>query len=241
MYYSFDRETDIADYNGKGELRIDSILKIFQEAAINHSGSIGFTTESYMGAGNIWMHNKNLFKIDAMPDFKQKIHVKTWSRGIDKFKGFRNYEIYADGQKCIAGSSIWIYLNIAKRRPVRPSDEMIATYDSENVPVFDDMIKTLKHIEPENITGENEITLRPSDIDVNGHVSNVMYGQFIETALQEYSVDILGRFISLSYQHEIKPDVKLVNVKTEKTADGYRLGIYSGEECACLAEVSDVY
>lgn len=29
MYYSFDRETDIADYNGKGELRIDSILKIF--------------------------------------------------------------------------------------------------------------------------------------------------------------------------------------------------------------------
>ncbi|PLX68720.1 MAG: hypothetical protein C0603_06090 [Denitrovibrio sp.] len=240
MFYSFDRNIDISDYNGKGEFRIDSILKVFQEAAITHSASIGFTTESYMGAGNIWMHNKNLFKVDSLPDFKQKLTVKTWSRGMEKFRGIRNYEVYADGKKCITGSSIWIYLNIAKRRPIRPSDEMVAVYDSENVPVFDDMIKTIKHVEPSNDITEKLITLRPSDIDVNGHVSNVVYGQFIETALSEYNIDITNRFVSLSYMHEIKPDVQEVSVKTEKVGNSYKLGIYSGEECACLAEVSDV-
>lgn len=240
MFFEFDRHFDIADYNRKGLMRTDSILKIFQEAAIYHSTSIGYTTESYMGSGNIWMHNRNLFKADKLPDFMQKLFVRTWSRAIDKFKGFRNYEIYADGQKCITGSSIWIYLNIDKRRPVRPAEDMIARYDSEDLPVFNDMVRDISFSEPSGDSSEINIKVRPSDFDVNGHVSNVTYGQYFETALLAYDVDITGRFFSFSYQSEIKPDVKEVTVKTEKTDGGYRLGVYSGGVCNCLGEVSGV-
>jgi len=240
MFYEFNRQFDISDYDQRGLLRIDSILKIFQEAAIYHSESIGFTTESYMGSGNIWMHNKNLFKAESLPNFKQKLKVKTWSRGIDKFRGFRNYEIYADGEKCITGSSIWIYLNIDKRRPVRPTDDLIATYDSEDVPVFDDKIKSINLSEPAGETMDKTVTLRPSDMDVNGHVSNVVYGQFLAVALKDFNVDIINRFVSFSYMHEIKPDVPEVVVKTAKDGDIYRLGIYSDGVCACIGEVSCV-
>ena len=239
MFYEFDRHFDIADYNGAGLLRSDSILKIFQEAAIFHSTSVGFPTESYMGSGSIWMHNKNLFKADRLPDFRQKLKVKTWSRGIDKFKGYRNYEIYAAGEKCITGSSIWIYLNIEKRRPVRPAEDIVASYESEDVPVFGDRIKNLNFTEPPFNGDEKNITVRPADFDVNGHVSNVTYGQFLDTVLVADGVDISGKFVSLAYLHEIKPEVKDVSVRCAKVDGKYLIGVYSGDVCNCIGEVSD--
>ena len=237
MFYEFDRHFDIADYDKDGTLRMDSILKIFQEAAIYHSESIGYSTESFMGSGNIWMHNRSMFKADKLPDFKQRLKVKTWSRGIDKFKGFRNYEIFADGEKCVTGSSVWIYLNIEKRRPVRPTAEMIETYDSEDVSVFDDMLQTLKFNEPSADVDGFRLTLRPSDYDVNGHVSNVTYGQFFDTVLNKMGYALENSFVSFSYLHEIMPDVKEVTVKAEKDGDRFLLGVYSGEVCNCLGEV----
>lgn len=237
MFFEFDRQSDVADYGRNGLLRTDSILKLFQEAAIRHSGSVGYTTESYMGSGNIWMHNKNLFKAAKLPDFRQNLRVKTWSRGIDKFKGFRNYEVYADGEKCITGSSIWIYLNIEKRRPTRPSQEMIERYESEDIPVFDDMIKTVNFREPAEGSDEKNIIIRPADFDVNGHVSNIVYGQYFETALADFGVDITDRFFSFSYQHEIKPENQMVTVRTEKEGGAYYLGVYAGGECCCLGSV----
>jgi len=239
LFYEFDRHLDIADYNKHGLLRTDSILKIFQEAAIDHSGSIGYTTQSYMGSGNIWMHNKNLFKVDKLPDFMQKLKVKTWSRGIDKFKGFRNYEIYADGEKCITGSSIWIYLNIEKRRPVSPTEDMVERYDSEDIPVFDDRVKKISLKEPSPSGDKTIIKVRPSDFDVNGHVSNVTYGQYFETALMAYDVDITNKFFSFSYMSEIKPEIREVEVICEKLEKSYRLGVYTEGACNCLGEVSD--
>lgn len=239
MFYEFDRHFDIADYNKEGFLRTDSILKIFQEAAIYHSDSIGYSTESYMGSGNIWMHNRNLFKAEKLPDFRQKLFVRTWSRGIDKFKGFRNYEILADGEKCITGSSIWIYLNIEKRRPVRPTEDMVKRYDSEDIPVFGDMVRDVSFKEPENPLSEISIKVRPSDFDVNGHVSNVTYGQYFDTALASLDADITGHYFSFLYQSEIKPDVREVTVKTEKDGGAYRLAVYSDGVCNCLGCVFD--
>jgi len=237
MFYEFDRHFDIADYDKNGLLRLDSILKIFQEAAIYHSGSIGYTTESYMGSGNIWMHNKNLFKTEKLPNFKQKLKVKTWSRGIDKFKGYRNYEIYADGEKCITGSSIWIYLNIEKRRPIRPTADMLERYDSEDVPVMNDMIKELSFREPSENAKKVSLTLRPSDYDVNGHVSNVTYGQFLDTALSGLGYELQGAYVSLSYMNEIKPDISCVDIRAEKVGDIFIIGVYSEGVCNCLGEV----
>lgn len=238
MFHEFERKTDIADYDRAGLMRIDSILNIFQEAAIGHSASVGYPTETYMGIGNIWMHNKNLFKVDKLPDFKQKLVVRTWSRGIDKFRGYRNYEIIADGEKCITGSSIWIYLNIAKRRPVRPTEDMLKRYDSEDLPVLDDRIKTLKVDEPAD-EYEKIVTVRPSDFDVNGHVSNVVYGAFIDVALQDAGVDIVNKYVSFSYMHEITPDIQEVIVRMSKTEQGHQLGIYSGDVCHCTCGVDN--
>jgi len=239
MFYEYERHCDISDYNENKELRMDSILKIFQEAAITHSSSVGYTTDSYMGCGSIWMHNRNLFKVSRLPDYSEKLKVKTWSRGIEKFKGFRNYEIYANDKKCIAGSSIWIYLNIDKRRPVRPSPDMIRKYDSEDVPVFNDKIKRLTFKEPESIDAEITVQLRPADFDVNGHVSNVTYGQFFEMALREIHEDISDRYVGTSYIHEIKPDVAEVTVRAEKSAAETILAVYSGGICNCVGGVFD--
>ncbi|PLX66089.1 MAG: hypothetical protein C0602_13235 [Denitrovibrio sp.] len=238
MFFEFERHFDVADYNHKGLLRTDSILKIFQEAAINHSANIGYSTQSYMGSGNIWMHNKNLFKADVLPNFRQKLKIKTWSRGIEKFKGFRNYEIYADGEKCVTGSSVWIYLNIEKRRPVRPSQEMVDNYDSEDVPVFSDRVKKINIQQPSADADEVVIKIRPSDFDVNGHVSNVTYGQYFETVLSDYDFDVTGKYFSIAYQSEIKTSAKEVAVRYEKIDSAYRLGVYSDGVCNCIGEVS---
>jgi acyl-ACP thioesterase len=99
------------------------------------------------------------------------------------------------------------------------------------------MVQSLTFKEPSADAQSLKLTLRPSDYDVNGHVSNVTYGQFLDTALSKMGYKLENSFVSLSYVHEIMPDVKEVTVKAEKDGDKYLLGVYSGEVCNCLGEV----
>jgi medium-chain acyl-[acyl-carrier-protein] hydrolase len=236
MIYTNEREYDITDYGADKLMRLDAILKIFQETAVAHSDSIGYSADSYMGSGQIWLHNKNIFKVNRLPDYRDKVSCKTWSRGINKFKGFRNYELYTGDEKCIEGSSIWIYIDIAKKRPIRPTQEMIETYDSEEIPVLGDMIMKYNISEPDEYTSERLVTLRPSDFDVNGHVSNIVYGQLIGSC---FNGDLAGKFVGISYVHEIKFGVEEVMVKKYEDDERTVLAVYNGEECSCIFEVKN--
>lgn len=235
MFYTYSRQHDIADYGADRRLRFDAVLKIFQEAAVTHSASIGYPADTYMGHGNIWILNRIMLNASYFPDFSQSLEVKTWSRGLEKFKGFRNYEIKADGETCITGSSIWLYIDIEKKRPVRITPDMAEKYDSENICNMCNVIDGWNTKDAEHYTSQMQVQLRPADFDINGHMNNIRYAELISMAAQE--IDFTNRTVGLYYNHEITPDIKYVDVKQATTDKSEIFGVYTGDTLACLCEI----
>ncbi len=235
MFYTYNRNNDIADYGADKKLRFDAVLKIFQEAAIVHSASVGYPADSYMGSGTIWMLNRIMIEPIEFPDFCKKLTVTTWSRGLDKFKGFRNYEIKADGEVCIKGSSIWLYIDIKKKRPVRVTPDMVTNYDSETVCNMGGRIDTWDRKEAEEYISEKVIDLRPADFDINGHMNNVRYAEIVSTVSRH--IDFTGHTIGLFYSHEIKPDTKEVLTRYAETDNSKVFSIYDKDNLAFLCEI----
>jgi len=236
MIYKHERAYDITDYGGDKKLRLDAILKIFQELAVAHSAFVGYSAETYMGQGNIWLHNKSLFKINKLPNYTQEMKPETYSRSIDRFKGHRNYRVFVENELAIEGSSIWIYIDIDKKRPVRPTAELISRYEAEDIPLLNDMIKKYSIKEPDSYDDEILVALRPADFDVNGHVGNIVYAQLASIFVD---CDLEGKLVGIVYNHEIPAGVKEVIVKSFNQPDRQVVGIYNGDSCAALLEVSD--
>ena len=234
MPYIYQRQNDISDYGADKLLRFDAVLKIFQEAAIEHSASVGYPMDSYMGNGNIWVLNRILIQTVKFPDFTKHLTVKTWSRGMDKFKGFRNYEIKADDELCIKGSSIWLYIDINKKRPVRLTQDMIENYKDDPECNMGRIIEHWDRKDAENYTSESVVGLRPADFDVNGHMNNIRYGEIISSVSQH--IDFTGKTVGLFYNHEIMPGTQSVTVKYAEDGDSRIFGMYD-DRLACLCEI----
>lgn len=235
MFYIYQRQKDIADYGSDKKMRFDSVLKIFQEAAVNHSASVGYPADTYMGQGSIWILNRIMFHVRRFPDFSDDITVKTWSRGLDKFKGYRNYEISSGGETLIEGSGIWLYIDIAKKRPVRVTQEMFERYDSENVCNMNRIIDEWDTKGADGYVSEDIVPLRPADFDINGHMNNIRYGEIISSVSQD--IDFTGKTVGLFYSHEITPDTKYVTVKHAETAKSKIISIFTKETLSCLCEI----
>ncbi|MCD8554491.1 acyl-ACP thioesterase domain-containing protein [Seleniivibrio sp.] len=235
MFYDYTRIKDISDYGADKRLRFDAILKIFQEAAVAHSASVGFSADSYMGKGNIWILNRLMIHADFFPEFSKELTVRTWSRGLDRFKGFRNYEIKADGEVCVRGSGIWLYIDIEKKRPVRVTQQMYEDYQSENVCNMCSIIDGWDRKGADSYDRSIHVQLRPADFDINAHMNNIRYGEILSLASGD--MDFTGKTVGLFYNHEIKPETKSVEVKIADEEKSRIVSIFDGETLACLCEI----
>jgi len=208
MKYKIKRLIDVDETGPDGMLKLNTLFTYFQRAAIEHSSSVGNTPDVVMKTGNSWMFNKILLEINEMPAYTDDIEIVTWSRKIDKFKGFREYRIVKDSEILVAASSLWIYVNIEKRRPVRVAEEVLFQYGSEDEKALESEPDGWKPDVLESYDNQKNISLRYSDFDMNNHLNTSSYIDLILTALcDRSSLGRLNRF-NIAFMHEIPVGTK---------------------------------
>lgn len=171
----FSREYAIKSYecDCNGKLRIITLMNIFQDVADSHASKIGVGIEHCLANGLAWVGSNYHIKISRMPEWHEKIVVKTWPSGKSKLIATRDFRVEdANGNTIIVASSQWVLIDFAKKRPValennlpeyplieeRSLDTDFPKYDA---PKRDDFIQSVK--------------VRYDDIDVNKHVNNSIY------------------------------------------------------------------
>ena len=93
------------DVNLSKELTNTSLLAFLENTAGKHSSKIG----NCFPKSHTWMLLAWKVQIYERPKFNDIIRVKTWSRKIEKFYAYRDFEIYNKQNKIIArASSKWI-------------------------------------------------------------------------------------------------------------------------------------
>ncbi|MDD2634270.1 MAG: thioesterase [Bacteroidales bacterium] len=218
----FDKQFELRyfEMNEFGFASPTTILTLLEETAADHCNSINHSLYQLAEQNIGWVLVSGVMQMDRYPKYKEKIIIRTWLSKYTKIKGFRENIIY-DEQNTIIGRSkgLWVFFDIDRRRPIQITDDIIEKWSFCNEESIDyDIIKKIKAVE--NPDYKLEFNVNRYDTDMNKHVNNIKYLQWVVESVPEeiaqnyylYSID--GRFIA-----EAQYGQKLVSLTKNEIID----------------------
>lgn len=174
----------LSDINTKKELTNTCLLKYLEDVAGLHSEIAGYGITDMDVTRKSWILLSWRVEIKKRPLINDTLNIKTWSRCINKFYAFRDFEVrnQYDEIVCIATSK-WVLIDIDKGKLVKVSDEISKKYKPEiNTTVFNECdLEKLK--EPNNYISKIDFKITRNLIDINKHLHNIYYLDIAKEAL----------------------------------------------------------
>jgi acyl-ACP thioesterase len=171
----FEKTAEIKSYecDKNGDLRIITLMNIFQDTADSHAGTMGVGLSHCLEHGLAWVGSAYHIKIGRLPKIHDKITIKTWPSLKNKLTAIREFEVTNEaGEKLIAASSQWVLLSAEKRRPVSLADNL-PPFTNHPVRAIDTDFSKIE--EADRIDFSKPFYVRFDDIDINNHVNNAVY------------------------------------------------------------------
>ena len=164
-----------------GRATLPTICNLLQETASLHAASFGFGKGDFAAAGeNIsWVLTRMVVKMNRYPIWEDELTVETFPRGGRKIVAWRDFEIHdAKGQTLGVASSEWMIIDLATRKIHAIPEKVFAANDPKNTPVLglEPFAKfRFPEIADSEVRDVRTFTAMKSQIDLNGHVNNVHY------------------------------------------------------------------
>lgn len=215
-----------ADVDRRQVMLLPRIFKLLQDAAIAHANQFGTGTQVVETREESWMLNRMSAALARYPEAGEPLRVETWSSGIKGFKGYRDFRVYdAANQPVITASSLWLYVSIRTRSIVRVPREVAETFPVGSEPAWCPDLEAQEFAEPSASAQRVPVTLRYSDIDVNQHVNNAAYFDFIQTALAASAATPHPRRVRLKYAKAIPAEATSATLRLEPAGEGIRFAV----------------
>lgn len=178
-------EIQSQDVDSNSLLKIYSFMCMAQEAAHQHATSLGFGYEVLLKKNLIWVLSRFKAKVSRMPHWQEKVILKTWHKGENGIFYLRDYELLSEkGEILVAATSSWLIVDINIRKISRANDVLKELGALESETYKDALSPFVKKILiPEGLSLSYDKKVSYSDIDMNGHVNNARYSEWIIDAL----------------------------------------------------------
>ena len=182
-----------------------AILTAMQETAGMHSHILGCGRETLVQKGIVWVLTRCEVQMEKEARMGSRLSIETFPMPLRRWF-FPRYFVFRDeeGAQVGAAGTLWVLFDLEKRCMVAPGDVAGAIPDNS------DLTPPLGVPGPvPRLTGETAASARTpvySELDVNGHVNNARYADWLCDALgleimREYRV----KTMRLSYAAEIRP------------------------------------
>ena len=212
-----------SDFDKFNHIKPASVLDLFQDAAGRHAEEIGVGFEAMKEHSYFWVLIKIRFQVISQPSFQQKVIVKTWPLAPNKFIYRREYSIENEnGDKLIVGSSEWVVMHSQRRRLVSAPDLYPFSDDFYPVMNFEEKLDSVEDFEAN--TSSYSITPGFSELDVNNHVNNTKYANFVFDAInpeKAFDIDVF----QIDYRKEVLEGTQLHLYHTRKENEILAKGI----------------
>ncbi len=171
---TYDVNTVVLDHRKR--LSLAGLLNLLQDIAWLHANTGGWGFEDLIAKGTIWVLARQKLVMSDWPMWEDKVTIRTWGRPAGSVMAMREFEILVGDRKVGECTTTWLVLDWNTRRPQkldRVKFALICRTDgflsiaAERIPLRGDF---------------NPLTtfqVRNSDLDVNGHVNNTRYAQWI--------------------------------------------------------------
>lgn len=169
-------QVSINSVNINKKLGLFGILGYLQDIATVHAEEMGFGLDDMIREQSFWVLVRQKLRMTSFPAWNEKIEIQTWSRKPEGMYAFRDFEIFHNGDKIGDCSTVWMILD-GKTRKVKKPDfplERINPRTDYQLDYIAHKVEMRDHFE-----AVNHIKVRNSDLDLNMHVNNTKYSQWI--------------------------------------------------------------
>ncbi|WP_420581371.1 acyl-[acyl-carrier-protein] thioesterase [Reichenbachiella sp.] len=186
-------------------IKLPNLLDHMQEAAWFNATKLGFSTIDLMENNITWVMNRMRLEIIRLPEHKEEIKVETWPAAMDKYFTKRDFRVWSqEGELLVEATSNWLVMDINERKLIAVPEyikEANFIVDRNNVLAITDKVK----YNAEKTEKEKGILVSWFDIDINDHVNNIKYYQWVLDSLGgEYLDKHHLKKIDITFKHEGK-------------------------------------
>lgn len=171
--YTLKTIVSISDCDPSGRPRPSSILIQMQELGEVHAASYGLSRQHLGENGMCWVLYRQRIVMDAYPTFGDEIAISTWP-GTVEGPVFPRHFLFErpNGERIGRAVTAWVLMNIETRRPLRPTalPGEVPIHTGRETPLPLPGMLRLPASEPLGTR-----TVHYSDLDVNGHMNNTRY------------------------------------------------------------------
>ncbi len=190
-----------SDFDAYGRVQPAAILDLFQDVAGAHSVEMGIGAATMWAMDRMWVLTKVKYRMEAPLRMFQKVCAQTWPLAPTRIGFQREYCLRGEGGEILVrGSSQWVLVHSIERRfmPVKEVYPADTAFSAEQM--FDGKLLRLREFEPQGESFRRAVGW--SELDINGHVNNTKYPNFVLDALSP-SEDERLQGLQIDYHREL--------------------------------------
>lgn len=193
------------DFDRYGRMQPTAILDIFQDLAVAHAEELGIGRAAMLEKNVVWVVVRTKFEILEMPQYNTVVTVRTWPHSLSKLSFIRDFSMRdEDGRELIKATQEWVLMDFASRKFASAKDAYHGPDDFDEARAFEAKPRKIADFKIEERKPALVITPAFTDIDVNGHVNNAMYGNYIINAINPGEEGVI-RTMQVDYRREVRP------------------------------------
>ena len=189
MYFEGGYPIDSRDVDPWNHCKPSGLMGILQEAAVAAACELHASRPEMMEKYNLfWMLARMWYRLDRPLKWNETLSIRTWHRGGSGASSYRDFDLFVDGKPVGEAVSVWVLADADTHRLARMSkiEEFQGTDGGELC-----KNKSLSRFKlPQEMAAADHRAMHYSGTDINGHVNNVRYADFICDAIR---MDQLGQ------------------------------------------------
>ncbi len=198
------------DCDLNGRWRPSAILASMQDSAGAHSKLLGCGREELLEKNTVWVLSRCELRMERYPAWNETITIQTFPMPTRMYF-FPRYFVFTDGDGEVIGraGTLWLLLDLRTRHMLPPGDVARLIPDNRDLTVPMNLPATVGQLQGQEQVWE--YTPVYTDLDVNGHVNNTRYADWLCNHL---GIDRMTAYepesIVLNYNQEIRANDRVV-------------------------------
>lgn len=189
--------------NSKDKLEsFKDIGLLIQNTSTEHSIRMGLSITALQAANLTWVLVRQQYLLLKLPEIDDEIEIETWPSALTRFQCRRDFTIRAKNGEILGHSlTSWAIVNMQTRRAERIPEFISSNYPTENRLAMPKL--PLKPTPIPKGTHPAIFTAKVEDIDINNHVTNTRYVDFMLDAVpNEIRKKYRPLFFDITYRAE---------------------------------------
>lgn len=181
-FYEHRLMVDSRDVDGENRCRASALLGHLQEAATLAAEDGGFGRDRLVGGYRaFWMLARSWFRLERPLHWGEMLTVRTWHRGGKTALMYRDFDLLVGEEPVGEAVTAWVLADMDSRRLLRLS--RVPELEGTGGGSLCKSVTLSKLRMPPGMEQVERRAMRYSDTDINGHVNNTRYADFVCDAL----------------------------------------------------------